>query len=453
MLSIFSTILSLGMLSICRIFTKNIWLQLFSIFSVFISGLLLFSVFPQAQTFVFGNAFYHKLQIIAIFIVWAIFLLLNKNKNFYFPLLLLPIINIALAPSIFISLTLYAMWLVISQKDRSIAIKLLISTFATAIFIMLFYLLQTGSEASGNFKINSIVEILLLDKLKPVKIIFGSIAIAISLYIIYFIPCVIAFFSNTKHKFIKILSVQKELYIYTIILFFSSLVIWSITNPITDSIQFFYLPSIIFINTLVFVLLCSVFVLIEQKKAKFAFYSFLIILVFANVLLYKTNKLVVYTNTKDYYSSEYLFNVQNKIIEYDNFNLVGANIKDSTELVGYWASVPYFGLENHFYLLFDGLNTVSLNTLYTSTNSLSTLDRERVQALIENADFTKFAIDYKKSKDSVSIEKLQYEFVMQNNIDYIILSPKAQLPDLFVNKVDTIFCDVISKQKFVFLQK
>jgi glycosyltransferase involved in cell wall biosynthesis len=52
----------------------------------------------------------------------------------------------------------------------------------------------------------------------------------------------------------------------------------------------------------------------------------------------------------------------------------------------------------------------------------------------------------------ISIDSLQYLFIKKYKIEYLVLSPKAVLPSVFICSVDTIFSDKKSGDRFVFLK-
>jgi hypothetical protein len=81
------------------------------------------------------------------------------------------------------------------------------------------------------------------------------------------------------------------------------------------------------------------------------------------------------------------------------------------------------------------------------------ISRLRIETSIGHSAFYKFAKKNNSTNNNNKeiIEKLQFEFCKQNNINYLILANKTPLPDVFKTEVDTIIFDEVSGKSFVFL--
>ncbi|MDR2010396.1 MAG: hypothetical protein LBQ22_07935 [Bacteroidales bacterium] len=453
--SILATILSVGMIALSRSITKSFLVQAFAVISLIMSGILLFRILPQADIYIFATGYNPKTMFISIFFVWFAILCINKNEFFYFPLLMLPIANIAMAPAIFSGLFVYAVIISVYQKKYSYLVKILPATFIIAVLIGLFYLLQSGTSAAGGFKAESVASGIISDKLKPFKIFAGSIVILISVYFLYIIPVFLRFFFKDKKIFIKKIGSIKSLLLLWTIFTICGLGIWSLINIMSDSIQFFYLPALLLLNILLFVILTLLYESNKslKKSVNYLLFIYILLLALLNIKFLPETPFYRYYDANSRYSYKTMTDVARKIEATEDFNFYGAFLKAPEELVGYWNAAPHFGFGNQLYLIFDGLYTVSLNTLYTPTSYDDPIEETRVNKMLENAVFTKFAKKWEAEYGKTSIDSLQYQYIKENNIEYLIISEKVDLPNTLLSLVDTIFVDDISKQKFVFLSK
>ena len=85
------TILAMGMIALVRSITKDIWMFAFGIVSVFLGGVVLVNILPQAIDFVFFCGCSPKFAMLSILYVWSTILMLKHDDRFFYPLLLLPI--------------------------------------------------------------------------------------------------------------------------------------------------------------------------------------------------------------------------------------------------------------------------------------------------------------------------------------------------------------------------
>ena len=108
------SILVMGMIALVRSITKDKFMLAFGIVSVFLGGVVLVNVLPQAVDYVFFCGCSPKFAILSILYVWATLLMLKHDNRFFYPLLLLPIASITLAPVIGIVL----FWIVLYFQKR-----------------------------------------------------------------------------------------------------------------------------------------------------------------------------------------------------------------------------------------------------------------------------------------------------------------------------------------------
>ena len=457
--SVFATILVLGLLALSRKISNSIVLQIFAILSIFIVGILLFNFLEQTSSYQLANGWNAKLIIVSVFLVWFSILLLNNNKFFYFPLLILPIISIACSPSVLSSLAVLALFFILFKKKSFFNPKhVLFDAIISGFIILMFYALNSGSGAGGEFDVNSIFYGLSIDKLKPLKIIAGSILILISLYILYFIPIIPAFL--IKQNFKNYLKSIKFHLIFVFLFLGIGLVLWSLTNPIHDSMQFFYMPSILFLNLFIFIIWAKTFQFLKDQKANkkskyLYFFSCCIacLLVFNIINLNKTPFYKFYKAT-NVYSEQYLNSLKQKFdaIPKDKAKII-AYISNRENLTEYWAARPSSMGGTNLEILTNNYYVTNLNCFITPLDEFDKLSKFRLESAMKSNLFYKF-VKAKKLEEinENKISELQYEFIKDKNIKILFLSKNTQLPNIFENEVDTIVFDNLSGKSFVFLK-
>ncbi|HNW69196.1 MAG TPA: hypothetical protein PKI01_02240 [Bacteroidales bacterium] len=451
--SILATILSFGMIALCRKFTKSIIWQIFSVLSIYLSGLLFFRILPQADIYVFANGWNPKTMMISVFFVWFAILAVQRSKLYYFPLLLLPIINIATAPTIYTSLMVFVLWHQVSRKRRSPEMmQIAVHTILMAFFIGVFYFLNSKSAATGSFNTESIINGLLYDKLKSFKIIAGSISIFLSLYLLYFLPILFVFFSKNKLLFFQKIKEIRILILMIIIIFIVGLLIWSISHPIVDSIQFFYLPTLLLVNIGVFATYAIIYDFLKKVMPKMStvFVLYFLILLCVNFAFLKNTPFYRFMPTNKMYSVQYVDEVVNKL-KSENSNKIIAFIRQPEMIQGYWVAVTSYEKAFYIHLYLSNFKSISLDALYTSTEHYDPITKARIEDYLKETSFYKFAYNKSTVINKNDISQLQYDFVVANVIKYILVDKNASLPLQFEPIIDTILVDPLSGDRFVFL--
>lgn len=452
--SILATILGTGMIALSRKLTNSFVLQIFSFLSIFLSGVFFLSILPQSETFIFANGYNPKTVFVSLFFIWFVILALDEKQLFYFPLLFLPIANIALAPAILTSLILYSIINTFNKSNKIILSKhIIFETFIIAIFIMSFYFFQSGSQASGGFQKDSLIEGLLIDRLKPLKIFFGSILIFISLYGLYLLPIIAVLISKQRKDYYMQLLKYKNIFIIFVFVFLSGLFMWSLTHPISDSIQFFYMPALILLNLVIVINLLFVYKSFEKfKSIKYIFLSYIFIILSINLFSLQNTPFYKYREITKEYSEKYIKTVVELTETHDYNNKIIVFITPPNEHVSFWHIIKNNGPAIYFRFYKPYFNTLNLNSLDRNLDAYDAINKKRIEKILHDRPFYKFAISRKENYSSADIPTLQYEFIVENKIKYLILEKGAELDTVFKSLVDTIVLDEISKQKFVFLK-
>lgn len=455
--SIVAAILSLGMLALARFFTRSLFLQLVSVMGMFFSGILIINFLPQADSFVFANAYNPKTITVSIFFVWFALLALHNYKSFYIPLLLLPIINISLAPVTFASLSLLAVYQFFRhKKHRSQTIAMFVTTLLTAAFFAGFYMLQSGKSAGGGFQIEDIITGLKIDPLKPAKIIGGAIVIVFAIYIPYFIFPLILFAGKKRKEFAERIKATENILVYGFISVIAGLAIWGMSHPISDSIQFFYMPVIFLLNVFVVVLALISAETINQlsKPVRLLYSAYLTILVVISVVLFTKSPFYKYRPVTETFGAQYVEAVVKQLSKTENPVKAIAFITPPEKLKGFWSAIGNNGAATYLKFYFPCYNTVSLNALSTPLDKYDAITKMRIKNILKNTAFYKYAVSKSypiTQTQPDSISRLQYNFICDKKIRFLIIENGAEIPQIFNPATDTIIKDPVSGQQFLFL--
>lgn len=455
--SILGTILALGMLSLSRLIFKSILLQIFAVLFIFVSGISLYDLLPQTSSYLFAIGWNPKLIIVSIFFVWFSILLLNKNKLFYYPLLFLPVVNIGLAPAVLTALAIFAIYsLLFKKQDYYYARSIFIDTIIMGLFIILFYCFNSGSSASGDLNFTNIIKGLSVDKLKPIKIAGGTIFIVISLYFVYFIPIIPLLFSaNRKQLFIKLTQISYHFVFFMLFSVFG-LIYWCCTHPFNQSMQFFYMASLLYLNIFIFIIYAKIFELLKELKYKY-FYVFnaLVCLLLAyNIFTLNKTPFYKFQKLTDSYSIEYLSSLQQKLEENkkDEFQMI-AYLSSEENLKDYWSAIVTSPNDICLPMFTEDYYIINMTCFNIPLKDFDEINKQRILSTMENNAFYKF-VKKQNIKDfsQKQIEELQYKFIKENNIKYILLDPNTVLPSIFNNDVEEVLYDDVSGKSFIFLK-
>ncbi|MBR4584516.1 MAG: hypothetical protein IKO34_12030, partial [Bacteroidales bacterium] len=179
----------------------RILIQVLSVLSIFFAGLLFVKILPQSSDFIFSNSCSLKYLSVSMFVVWTVLAMLEKKGGWYLLMLCLPVVNIITAPVSFTTAVLLLGMSALRRKSLKHILLPVVSVFAVAVFIVLFYFLQSGESASGGMSLSTILDSFADDKTKPFKIIFGSIAILFSVYAYYLLPTIVSAVSRKRNDY------------------------------------------------------------------------------------------------------------------------------------------------------------------------------------------------------------------------------------------------------------
>jgi len=449
--TVLNTILSIGMIALTRLFTKQIIIQFFAVFSVYISGLLLFEVLPQAPSYVYAIGWTPKTMFVGLFLIWFVILTIKKSEWFYFPIICLPIINISLAPAILSAFGIIGLFAFIRKPILKYnRFLLLLSTFLVGLFIALFYYLNANTSAAGNFTLDNILIGHSYDMYKSVKIFAGSLIILSSLYVLYFIPIGFMLFTKQRRVLLNKITNLKPLLFIFLNIAFVGMFFWGLTHPISDSMQFFYMPAVLLFNIIVFVFLLMTLSIFNSNKTifKYIITTCFIVLILANIVLMKDAPFYQKQSVTSSYSTEFIEAVFENIEQNENGNYYFASIRKPEDIKGFWSAISS-GKYSFLYLFSNDFYFVSLDPLSVNLSQFEPIERNRVLSNYENKPFYKYAQNLKSQNDTLSTTEIQYKFVIDKKIKHLIINDENMLDYRFIQIADTIIKDKKSECLFV----
>ncbi len=453
-----SAILGLGLISLSRTINKNVIHQLLSLLFMFASGITVFQFLPQSESFKYALGWNPKFIIVALFFIWFVIMVFNKKKFYYFPLLMLPIINIGLAPAIFSGLVIFALASKVLSKPIDIWKSLIVDSFFVAIGIVSFYLLLSGSGSSGDFEPSSIMAGWSNDWTKAFKIGIGAIFIVIALYIFYTLPFVFLVKKEIRSEYRNESKNHRVITTLFILFFTIGLATWAITHAIHDSMQFFYLPGIILLNIIILLKTNVLLSIVQRHSVKsYSISLFLVIgLIVYNLVTLRETPFYRFNPLTKTYSSQFLKELKSSVdkeLKKSTSPVFYGYLAAPEDIIGYWNSLSTANVEAPLRMLTSGIYGVNLNGFHTPIKNLSFSEKRTVKKNIEHSALYNFGIKMNYPNQISNEDELIFQFVIQNKIQFLLLSPHAKLPKKFEKFVAKKIHDQTSKRTFVVLKK
>jgi len=447
---IIATVLCIGIIALAQEFSNSIIIKIFGFLSLFFSGLLFFEPIPQTSSFIdFGNIYNPKFSIIALFLIWYLILFIRKSDYFYFPLLILPVINIATAPSILTALSLYFLIKAITSRKIKIFIAKFLPILTVTIFLSVFYLLQPKIPSS-NLGIIDIMDVNKHDPFQILKTFAGGILIFLSIYIWFFLPF-LAYIVYVKFYIKEAFESKfKDIFLFWGILFFTGLIIWNLTNPMHDSLQFHLLPVYMLTNLMIFISFIIVYNKINDFKhvIKYIFFIFWIVMITINFLQFSNKAFFRYKKITNYYSLEYLEKIS-MLVPKSYKSAIGVlsspiEIRTSFNAQMNWITMP--PLDN----LIPNVVMVNLTAdeYVILSDDLKIL--KRANKFINSSPFNKFSFQ-NDPQNVLNKDSLRLEFIKKNNIKYLIVKDQREISSILMEITKLIVFDPVSKEKFLVL--
>ena len=450
--SIYMVILAMGMIAVTRkvmgytdvAFLRQaqgaklggvgrILIQVLSVLSIFFAGLLFVKILPQSSDFIFSNSCSLKYLSVSMFVVWTVLAMLERKSGWYLPMLCLPVVNIITAPVSFTTAVLLLGMSALRRKQLKHIVLPVVSVFAVAVFIVLFYFLQAGESASGGMSLSTILDAFADDKAKPFKIIFGSIAILFSVYAYYLLPTIVSAVSRKRNDYWTLVKDNAIVFVSVVTVVCVGTVVWGLTHVMADSIQFFMVSAIPWVNVAIWLLILFSFK-IANKVARYLIMAFVVLMAALN--FYQIEKVPFYRYSQKYVDADYVKDVSAAISETDGLHL-GVFIQDSSRMTGYW-DFNCFGVGAEFKHFTSDLY---LTAVYPEPNidKFAEIDKPRIQKTVKGNPFQNFMIDYKSAHPDSRYGEIVLEFVKANDCKFVYLSSGCKLPETVETYIDKRF--------------
>ena len=399
----------------------RILIQVLSVLSIFFAGLLFVKILPQSSDFIFSNSCSLKYLSVSMFVVWTVLAMLERKGGWYLPVLCLPVVNIITAPVAFTTAVLLLCMSALRRKSLKHIVLPVVSVFAVAVFIVLFYFLQAGESASGGMPLSTILDAFADDKTKPFKIIFGSFAILLSVYAYYLLPTIVSAVSRKRNDYWTLVKDNAIVFVSVVTVVCVGTVVWGLTHVMADSIQFFMVSAIPWVNVAIWLLILFSFK-IANKVARYLIMAFVVLMAALN--FYQIEKVPFYRYSQKYVDADYVKDVSAAISETDGLHL-GVFIQDSSQMVRYW-DFNCFGVGAEFKHFTSDLY---LTAVYPEPNidKFAEIDKPRIQKAVKGNPFQNFMIDYKSAHPDSRYGEIVLEFVKANDCKFVYLSSGCKL--------------------------
>lgn len=444
--SVYMVILTVGMIALTRRFTTNKIMQVLSVLSIFFAGILFVRIHPKASDFIFSNSCSLKYLSVSLFVLWVVHIMVEKKGNWYLPMLCLPVVNVITAPVTFTTIVLLLFISAFRRRQlKSIRFQSF-SVFIVAAFIVLFYFLQAGEAASGGLSFSTILNSFVDDKLKLFKIILGTIAIMFSLYFYYLLPAVGVAISSRRKDYLFLLKENAIIFVSMLIVVCMGLVVWGLAHIMVNSIQFFIVLAIPWINISLWMLIlfaCNVSV------KEFRYFVMAFVLLIAALNIYQIDKVPFYRYSKGVSDVDYVKNVSAAISETDGLHL-GVFIQDSSEMKDYWDFNCFSigSLFKHY------TSELYLTAVYPEPNIGKYADviKPRIRKSVKGNPFQNFMVEHKLNNPDSQYEDIVLDFIKAYNCKFVYHTRHCRVPDNILPYVDKQFVNAKTGGTFVILK-
>ncbi|HBS86802.1 MAG: hypothetical protein A2W91_12290 [Bacteroidetes bacterium GWF2_38_335] len=461
--SFFSSVIIIGMLSLTLIFTSNRLLLIAACFSIFISSFLLdYSFISQAGT----NAHQTKFMIAVPFYIMFLFMEFKKSPYSFFPLSILPVLNIAFAPVIFPVISILIFWKLIKGNFVRSSFITLIAVSLTILFIGLFYYMQQNSESKGITHSASY-----LANFYQLGFFFADLVTQSKDYFMYlpfFLPLflLLAFsFFRDKLFYKEFISKYQQIYIILILCMIIGNIVQFFLFPFAgyDAGQINYLNYLLLINIMSFLSLLIVYKKVESKNRfqKRAYLLYVSLLMIYCAIIFIVTKFNFIQKPEEARSVHYITSVT-EYHKKNNYNNIGGIIFEESEFKlrnkhdlnnAYWFSA--FSTSIDFFLI-KNLNIYQNDSNLNNSEAIITRAIERdnlFNKYFTVAEMAEYPLKVSNMHDSAQLNAFLSDYINKNKISFVVLQKNVHLPELLIPEIDTIFTDGISGEQFVFLKK
>lgn len=437
----------LGILAIVEYFRPvKAWQILGALSFLFLAGLYLFYGrlgFPALSLPIVSYPF--KLVSYYPFLIGLVLAALYQQelKALLF-VLALPIVTFVALPSI----TALVFLLCISNPLLKISRIPLLKIIALAIIFLggigLFYAIMPEPAANSTFTVEGAeLSKLLINFFENSTIYIQSFAYALAHWGLLYGPFILIGYFNKVFW-----SRQAFLLSCFVFLLLAAAACYALLGAFAQASQLFYNVAFSFSNCL------AILVFIEAYHAHTKVFSLKkSITVFIFILTLGTQFYLVYEKhilpkQEKAYSTAYLLQIEEWATS-GKLSPIGGAFKAPEDYSSEYAKMTT-GYVLGYYLQFmkDGITTVSMSDYEIPINQKN--KRNNLKD-IQSGAFYQFVARQKKAQTFTTVEDSKRKFILENAINFLILSQNATLPKSLENKIDQILLDSVSGERFILL--
>ena len=461
--SMLSAVLVIGMFALTRQFTKNKFMLILALFAITIAPMLLdYTDIRQMQT----NTNNLKELICSPIYVWVVILIYRKSSFWYYPLLLLPALNLGAMPVLFSAAATYFIIVLFKEKSWKNFFLRLTPFLLMAVFVVMFYSLQTTDAGTSNgLSIDYIVGMYS----------FGGFAehlysnlVNYAMYALYLMPiCILIVFLliRNREKLSNLYLTNKHLLWFYVVSAIYGLIYLYLFYPLLrqDAGQLHNITNILLFNIIVFVTFLIVETYISSKWIKPIMYLYFSMMLIYSTSIFFISRMNMIKISEPRQSREYV----NDVVDYYLTNGYGTNgayldkdltvfsldVNNENQCFSPFASrcdFMYFNSLNTYFESDDELQFYITKRLAGDSNLMKFWKTKMPESLSKDP-FAVFCKEYVNNNGQTAIDTLRYEFVKFHSVEYMVLKNNAELSDLFMPIVDTVFMDSKTGERFVFL--
>ncbi len=409
--TILGTLLVLGLFALARQYKNKMVFYIIALLAMFSAPIAYFDYTLGFNIFrvlnletIFTSLINTKTQIVAIFFVFSVLLYKYDKNYFLISLLFLPIVNIVLAPSIFITVGSLLLFQSIKKSKKSFVV--LLETIGLGVFILCFYILQSKGDSLGNFSTQNVE-----DNVFGLSLIVKS-TIKLGLFLlIYHFPIILTLFyywKKDKNAITNLISRKGMLIIATSILLFTGFIFAQLTKGVRDNTQFYALAT----EILPIVYVIFVFEILVLSNKIWEQITIIIVCLFFFVFSLHYNTFQV--------ENPYPFSTDIKFLNDVENSVSKTNSKVVASLDASY-SYPY---------PISSQTGIYLRTIYIGERNMYT-------PIVST--FTAFSDKYEEEHGEATLDTLQYEFLLANNVKQIVSKSCLKLPTCIETLVDTTY--------------
>lgn len=461
--SMLSAVLVIGMFALTRQFTKNKFMLIFALFAITIAPMLLdYTDIRQMQT----NTNNLKELICSPIYVWVVILIYRKSSFWYYPLLLLPALNLGAMPVLFSAAATYFVIVLFKEESWKNFFSRLTPFLLMAVFVVMFYSLQTTNAGTSNgLSIDYIVGIYSLGGFA--EHLYANL-VNYAMYALYLLPiCILIVFLliRNRENLTNLYATNKHLLWFYVVSAIYGLIYLYLFYPLLrqDAGQLHNITNILLFNIIVFVTFLIVETYISSKWIKPLMYLYFSMMLIYSTSIFFISRMNIIKISEPRQSREYV----NDVVDYYLTNGYGTNgayldkdltvfsldVNNENQCFSPFASrcdFMYFNSLNTYFESDDELQFYITKRLAGDSNLMKFWKTKMPESLSKDP-FAVFCKEYVNNNGQTAIDTLRYEFVKFHSVEYMVLKNNAELSDLFMPIVDTVFMDSKTGERFVFL--